>query len=139
MEKKLAARNVVTKIPSDLPLVPMDSLLIEQVVVNLLDNALKYTPKDAPIEISAKSENDRLVVEVADKGPGLPPEDLPHLFDKFYRGPQQGRTSGAGLGLSICKGFVQIHGGTIEAQNRPGGGAIFRFTIPLENNPAKSD
>jgi two-component system, OmpR family, sensor histidine kinase KdpD len=69
---------------------------------------------------------------VADKGPGLPEGDLPRLFDKFYRGPQQERTSGAGLGLSICKGFVQIHGGAIEARNRPDGGALFQFSLPLE-------
>jgi two-component system sensor histidine kinase KdpD len=112
----------------------MDSLLIEQVLVNLLDNSLKYTPPKSPIEISARGGKGQLVVEVADRGPGLPEEDLIHLFDKFYRGPQDGRTSGAGLGLSICKGFIQIHGGTITAQNRPGGGALFRLTLPLESN-----
>src|SRR5579872_3510121 len=134
LEKKLEGRSLATHIPPDLPLVPMDSLLIEQVVVNLLDNALKYTPKESPVEISARSEKNELIVEVADKGPGLPEGDLPRLFDKFYRGPQQGRTSGAGLGLSICKGFVQIHGGTIEARNRPNGGALFQFSLPLETS-----
>ena len=132
LEKKLEGRALTTHIQSDLPLVPMDSLLIEQVLVNLIDNSLKYTPPQSPIEISAKEEKGQLVVEVVDRGPGLPEEDLGHLFDKFYRGPQDGRTSGAGLGLSICKGFVQIHGGTITAQNRPGGGALFRLTLPLE-------
>jgi two-component system sensor histidine kinase KdpD len=132
LDKKAADRKLITHIPSDLPLVPMDSLLIEQVLVNLVDNALKYTPKDSPVEISAKSQDGSLEVEVADRGPGLPEADLPRLFEKFYRGPEQGRTAGAGLGLSICKGFVQIHGGTLSAKNRPGGGALFRFTIPLE-------
>jgi len=135
LEKKLEGRKIITHVPSDLPLVPMDSLLIEQVLVNLLDNALKYTSRESPIEISAIFDKERLAVEVADRGPGLPAEDLEHLFDKFYRGPQHGRTSGAGLGLSICKGFVQIHGGTISAENRPGGGALFRFTVPLDKNP----
>ncbi len=134
LEKKLEGRALTTHIPPDLPLVPMDSLLIEQVLVNLLDNSLKYTPPKSPIEISARGGKGQLVVEVADRGPGLPEEDLIHLFDKFYRGPQDGRTSGAGLGLSICKGFIQIHGGTITAQNRPGGGALFRLTLPLESN-----
>lgn len=132
LDKKAADRKLTTQIPPDLPLVPMDSLLIEQVLVNLVDNALKYTPKDSPVEISAKAQDGSLEVAVADRGPGLPEADLLRLFDKFYRGPDQGRTSGAGLGLSICKGFVQIHGGTIEAKNRPGGGALFRFFIPLE-------
>jgi two-component system sensor histidine kinase KdpD len=114
----------------------MDSLLIEQVLVNLVDNALKYTPADSPVEITANMGDGFLEVEVSDHGPGLPEADLPRLFDKFYRGPEQGRASGAGLGLSICKGFVQIHGGAIEAKNRPGGGAVFRFTIPLEAKDA---
>jgi len=135
LEKKLEGRALMTHIAPDLPLVPMDSLLIEQVLVNLLDNALKYTPRESSVEISAREEENQLVVEVADRGPGLPETDLPRLFDKFYRGPEQIRTSGAGLGLSICKGFVQIHGGTIEAQNRTGGGALFRFALPLADNP----
>jgi two-component system sensor histidine kinase KdpD len=113
----------------------MDSLLIEQVVVNLLDNAFKYTPLGQPIDVSVRQEKGHLVVEVTDQGPGLPEEDLGRLFEKFYRGPQNGRTTGAGLGLSICKGFVEIHGGTITAENRPGGGALFRFTIPLAESP----
>jgi len=132
LEKKLQGRKLTTHIPANLSLVPMDSLLIEQVVVNLLDNALKYTPKESPIEILIREEGEQLVVEVADRGPGLPEYGLEHLFDKFYRGPQHGRNSGAGLGLSICKGFVQIHGGNIKAQNRPDGGALFLFSIPLE-------
>ncbi|HVZ79754.1 MAG TPA: sensor histidine kinase KdpD [bacterium] len=132
LDKKASARKITTRIPPDLPLVPMDSLLIEQVLVNLVDNALKYTPPDSPVEIIAGVGEGFLEIEVADRGPGLPEADLPRLFEKFYRGPEQGRAAGAGLGLSICKGFVQIHGGSIEARNRPGGGAVFRFTLPLE-------
>ncbi|HEY5040212.1 MAG TPA: sensor histidine kinase KdpD [bacterium] len=130
LEEKLKGRKLTTHIPPDLPLVPMDGLLIEQVLVNLLDNALKYTPEGSPLEISASVQKGRLEVEVADQGPGLPAEDLEKLFDKFYRGPQKEK-SGAGLGLSICKGIVQIHGGEITAENRPGGGSLFRFTVPL--------
>ncbi len=135
LDKKSQSRPLHTQIPHDLPLVPMDSLLIEQVVVNLLDNAFKYTPLGQPIDVSVRQEKGHLVVEVTDQGPGLPEEDLGRLFEKFYRGPQNGRTTGAGLGLSICKGFVEIHGGTITAENRPGGGALFRFTIPLAESP----
>jgi len=109
----------------------MDALLIEQVLVNLLDNALKYTHDGTPIDISAGTKDNRLVVEVADRGPGIPEADLPRLFEKFYRGPQKETKSGAGLGLSICKGIIEIHGGTISAENGPEGGALFRFTLPL--------
>lgn len=137
VEDRLKERSLVTQIPPELPLVPMDALLVEQVLVNLLDNALKYTPEGSALEVSASARDGRLVVEVADRGPGVPAGDLLRLFDKFYRGPQDEKRSGAGLGLSICKGVVEIHGGTIEAQNRPGGGAVFRFTIPLET--AKPD
>jgi two-component system, OmpR family, sensor histidine kinase KdpD len=136
LEGKLGARPLNTHVPADLPLVPMDGLLVEQVLVNLLDNALKYTPAGSPIDISASLEGKQLWIEVADRGAGVPPEDLPKLFEKFYRGPQAENKSGAGLGLSICKGFIEIHGGTILAENRPGGGLSFRFSIPLQAPPA---
>jgi len=131
LDKKLEGRKITTNIPAHLPMVSMDGLLIEQVLVNLLDNVLKYTPAGTPVDISASVESSYLVIQVADRGPGIPEEDLDRIFDKFNRGQQAGRASGAGLGLSICKGFVQIHGGTIRAQNRPGGGAIFEFSLPL--------
>jgi two-component system, OmpR family, sensor histidine kinase KdpD len=138
VEERLGARSLTTQIAPDLPLVPMDALLIEQVLVNLLDNALKYTPEGGPIDISAEIRDNRLVVEVADRGPGIPEADLPRLFDKFYRGPQKETKSGAGLGLSICKGIIDIHGGTISAENGPGGGSLFRFTIPLAETKKES-
>lgn len=131
VEGKLAGRTLNIDVPEDLPMVPMDGLLIEQVLVNLLDNALKYTPEKSPLEIEAKLENEQLVISVKDRGPGIPEADLFRLFEKFYRGPQKETRGGAGLGLSICKGFVEIHGGEIWAENREGGGAIFRFTLPL--------
>ncbi len=137
LDRKTQGRVIKTRIPPDLPLVPMDSLLIEQVLVNLLDNALKYTPGNEPIGISAELEKGRLKVEVADQGPGLPEGDLGRIFEKFYRGPQNGKTTGAGLGLSICKGFVEIHGGIITAENRPGGGSLFRFTLPIPPSALK--
>ncbi len=139
VEDRLGGRALLTHVPPDLPLVPMDALLIEQVLVNLLDNALKYTPEKSSLEITTEVRDGLWRVEVADRGPGLPEADLPRLFDKFYRGPETAHKSGAGLGLSICKGIIEIHGGGITAQNRPGGGAVFRFTIPLGNNPAKPD
>ncbi len=137
LEKKLKGRDLHTRIAPDLPLIPMDGLLIEQVVVNLLENALKYTPEGSPITISADLRGKELIVQVADKGPGLQDGDPARLFDKFYQGPQKEKKGGAGLGLSICKGIVEIHGGTIEALDNPGGGALFRFTIPLRGEVVK--
>jgi two-component system sensor histidine kinase KdpD len=131
---RLRRRVVTTKIPADLPLVPLDPVLIEQVVINLLDNALKYTPEESPIEISATIEDGGVVVEVADRGPGLPAGDELRVFDKFYRsGDQAGR--GSGLGLAICRGIVEVHGGRIRAENRPDGGVAFRFTLPVKETP----
>ncbi len=127
----LARHHVTTEVQPDLPFVPMDELLIEQVLVNLLDNASKYAPAGSTIEVRAATDGDRLVLEVADRGPGLPPGDLQRVFEKFYRGDKAARGAGAGLGLAICKGIVELHGGTIVAENRVGGGAAFRFTLPL--------
>jgi two-component system sensor histidine kinase KdpD len=125
---------VTTRLPEDLPLVPIDDTLIEQVFVNLLDNVLKYTPTGSPIEVAAWASEEGVTVEVADRGPGLGPGEEGHVFEKFYRGhPAAGR--GAGLGLAICRGFVEAHGGRIWAENRPDGGAAFRFTLPLIGTP----
>jgi two-component system, OmpR family, sensor histidine kinase KdpD len=128
--KQLANRRVTTKVPSDLPLVPMDDVLVEQVLVNLLDNALKYTPAGSPIEVIATATDENLTIEIADHGPGLPRGEEDRVFEKFYRGEPVG-ARGAGLGLAICRGIVRAHGGRIWAQNLPGGGVAFLFTLPL--------
>jgi two-component system sensor histidine kinase KdpD len=135
MEKYLGARQVMIDLPPDLPLVPLDPLLIEQVLINLLDNATKYTPEASPIEITAFVENRVLHVVVADRGPGFAPGEETRVFDKFYRGQEAGTRSGAGLGLAIARGIVEAHGGLIAAEGRPGGGALFRFTLPLAAEP----
>lgn len=134
MEKRLADHPVSVNLPDDLPLVPFDSALIEQVLVNLLDNAAKYTPPGSLIELSASRNDQNVRVEVADRGPGLQPGDEQRIFDKFYRA-RPTPTRGAGLGLSICRAIVEIHGGRIWAENRPGGGARFCFTLPLGGEP----
>ena len=121
--------------PPDLPLVAMDDVLIEQVLVNLLDNAVKHTPPGSAIRILATATEGRVTVEVADDGPGLPPGEEDRVFEKFYQaGP--GRGSGAGLGLAICRGIVEAHGGRIWAQNLPEGGVAFLFTLPAADAPA---
>ena len=131
--KELTGRRVDTHVPRDLPLVPIDDVLIEQVLVNLLDNAVKYTPASSPIRILATSTDEAVTVEVADRGPGLPRGDEDRVFEKFYRGLPGGR--GAGLGLAISQGIVKAHGGHIWAQNLPEGGVAFLFTLPLAGKP----
>jgi two-component system sensor histidine kinase KdpD len=130
----LADHPVHVSLPEDMPLVPFDSLLIGQVFVNLLENAAKYTPPGTPIEIAAIVNKKEVTVEVADRGPGLPPGEEEHIFDKFYRASPQ-TAHGIGLGLTICRSIIEAHGGHVWAENRAGGGSVFRFTLPIDGNP----
>ena len=130
-DDRLRDRTVVTDLPDDLPLVSCDAVLIDQVLLNLLDNALKYTPPDSPIEISARAVEGAVQVDIADRGPGVPPGAEERVFDKFYRAQPAQSGGGVGLGLSICRAAVTAHGGRIWVENRPGGGARFSFTLPL--------
>ena len=134
MDAALDDHPLKTNLPDDLPLVPIDSILIELVLVNLLENAVKYTPAGATIELSARAGPDQIVVEVADQGAGIPAGEEERIFEKFYR-TRPATTGGVGLGLTICKAIVEVHGGRIWADNRPGGGAVFHFTLPLEGEP----
>ena len=136
LERRLRDHVLQTKIPPDLPLVRVDGVLLEQVVINLVENALKYAPLGTPIDLTASAGDREVVVEVADRGPGLPPGEEGRIFEKFYR-LQPDREGGVGLGLTICRGIVEAHGGRIWAENRSGRGALFRFTIPVtERQPA---
>jgi two-component system sensor histidine kinase KdpD len=134
MEKRLGDRPMAIRVPADLPLVRIDGVLIEQVLINLLDNGLKYTPVGRGIDISASASDAAVLVEVADRGPGFAPGEEERVFDKFYRG-QTAESRGVGLGLAICRAIVEAHGGKIWAENRPGGGAAFRFTLPAKEAP----
>nr|MBK7069468.1 hypothetical protein [Deltaproteobacteria bacterium] len=120
---------MTTRLAEGMPLLSVDPLLIEQVLVNLLENAAKYTPAGTAIEVNASWDEALVTIEVADRGLGLPEEALEKVFEKFYRGPHVG-IGGVGLGLPICKGMVEAHGGSIEVFNREGGGAVFRLTLP---------
>jgi two-component system sensor histidine kinase KdpD len=131
LERRLPNRSLTTEVPPDMPLVSIDFVLMERVLVNLLDNALKYSPSDRPIELAARVEGSEVRFEVADRGPGVSPIDLPRMFDKFYRVQQPRSVSGTGLGLSICKGIVEAHGGRIWAENRDGGGILVSVALPL--------
>jgi two-component system sensor histidine kinase KdpD len=112
----------------------MDFTLMEQVLVNLLDNACSYTPPGAPIEIRSEYEEKSLLISITDRGPGIPEEDLERIFDKFYRVPGTA-TGGTGLGLSICRGLVEAHGGALTAENAPIGGARFMIFLPIGAPP----
>jgi two-component system sensor histidine kinase KdpD len=131
---RLEGRPLRNGIPADLPLVAVDPVLIEQVLVNLLENAVRYTPAGTPIGLSVTRAGDQMQVEVFDEGAGLAPGVEGRVFEKFFRGPGAG-PGGSGLGLAICRGIVAAHGGSITAGNRAEGGASFRFTLPLEGQP----
>ena len=134
LSKRLATHPIEIRLPDSILMVPMESALIEQVLVNLLDNAAKYSDPQAPIEIEVKAEGGMAVFSVSDRGRGIALEDLSRVFEKFERGkPEEIRgIRGTGLGLSICKAIIEAHGGTIQAIPREGGGTIFQFTLPLE-------
>lgn len=135
LERSLEGRTVDTHVPDDLPLVPFDALLIEQVLVNLIENAVKYTPAGGEIAISAFADAKEMTVDVSDRGPGIPPGDETRVFEKFQRLEGGAPRGGVGLGLTICRGIVTAHGGTITVFSRDGGGATFRFTLPIEGEP----
>jgi two-component system, OmpR family, sensor histidine kinase KdpD len=109
----------------------MDFVLMVQVLVNLLDNAIKYSSPTSPIDVHARAAGANLEITVADRGVGIPPSDLTRVFDKFYRVERPGGVRGTGLGLAICKGIIEAHNGNIKAENRQGGGTIITLTLPL--------
>lgn len=134
LERYLNDHPITIQLAPDLPLVPMDGMMIEQVFINLLENVIKYTAGGSPIDISARATDIEVIVDVADRGPGFLPEDVAQIFDKFYRA-QPSTHGGAGLGLAICRAIIEAHGGRIWAENRPGGGAVFCFTLPVGEAP----
>ena len=135
LQKRLEGRAVSVKLPPAMPLVYVDAVMIEQVLVNLLENAARYTPQGSPLEIAAEIAPYTVTISVADCGPGIPKGQEERLFEKFYRGQREGAQSGVGLGLTICRAIVEAHGGYIRAKNRVSGGALFWFVLPLEQSP----
>ena len=134
-EQILKKHQVQVSIAQDLPLIEIDATLIARVLVNLLENAAKYTPAASNVTLSAAVVGDELSVSVADTGPGLPAGREDEIFEKFTRGSRESNTRGVGLGLTICRAIVESHRGKIIARNQPGGGAIFTFTLPLGSPP----
>jgi K+-sensing histidine kinase KdpD len=143
VERRLGGREVRTDVPADLPLVYVDAVAIEQVLVNLVDNAVEHTPAGGPVEVAARAVGAGVELEVADRGPGLPAGAEARVFEKFFRARAGagagGSGRGIGLGLAICKGIVEAHGGRMSAENRAGGGAVFRITLPRTGTPPQVD
>jgi len=135
MKKRLEGRLVSVKLPSGIPMIYVDAVMVEQVLINLLENILRYTPDKSPVEIMAEASSFTVEISVADQGPGIPKGLENNLFEKFYRVRHEAAQSGVGLGLAICKAIIEAHGGSIQAQNRPTGGAVFSFMIPLDHAP----
>ena len=132
-----AEHSIVVEIPGDLPPVLLDYVQIDQVLSNIVENATRYTPPGGEIQISARADRGELRVEVADRGPGVPAAAFPRLFDSFYRvDGKDAWPKGTGLGLAVARGLVEAHGGRIWAENRPGGGACFAFTLPVGSSEA---
>jgi two-component system sensor histidine kinase KdpD len=128
----LADRPVIVEAADSLPELSLDTTQLEGVIANLLENASKYTPAESPLRLSATMVEGGIELRVEDEGPGIPPEDLDRIFEKFVRGSRlSASVPGTGLGLAICRGIVRANGGRIRAENRAEGGASFRVWLPL--------
>jgi two-component system sensor histidine kinase KdpD len=134
IEKDMAHHQLAVEVAQGLPLARLDFVLMQQVLTNLLLNAAAHTPPGTRVQVRAATRDETLVLTVADNGPGLPAEALPHIFDKFYRAPAA-RAGGTGLGLAIVKGFVEAQGGRVQGENQPSGGAVFTVSLPVSKPP----
>ena len=128
--ESINGRDIRLDVPEEIPLALVDHTLVEQAVAKLLANAGSHTPSRLPIEIDAEYKDDRLLISVSDRGPGVPIDGAERLFEKFYRSDDR-KTGGLGLGLSIARGLIEAHGGKLTAENRDGGGARFIITLPV--------
>ena len=135
MEERLAGRSVQVVIQPGMPLVSADFVLVVHVLINLLDNALKYSPPSSPLEVRAQAVGTDVRLAIMDRGIGIPKGDLERVFDKFYRVQRPEQVTGTGLGLAICKGIIEAHGGRIWAEERPGGGTCLQITLPAAVQP----
>jgi two-component system, OmpR family, sensor histidine kinase KdpD len=136
MRPLLRDRAVAVEVAEELPRIPMDRALVHRVLRHLIENAAKYSPQGSPIEVSAAKDEHRLLVTVADRGPGIEPAEQPFVFDKFFRGrKQRTQAAGTGMGLAIAKAILEAHGGGIELKSRAGEGTRFTFWLPLDGTP----
>lgn len=135
VEKELDVHPINTYLPETLPLIWVDSVLLEQVVVNLLENAIKYTPPSSPIDIKADFSSQYITVTISDYGIGIPSSLENKIFDKFFRLEHETQQNGVGLGLSLCRSIIDMHGGTIQLKQVPNKGAVFVITLPILQSP----
>ena len=141
LHDRLSAHILMVDIAADLPLLRIDAILIEQALTNLVENAARHTPAGTAVRVSAARRGDEVIVSVEDRGPGIAERDLEQVFAKFHRGgsehaAQEHAGTGVGLGLAICRAVVGLHGGRVWVERPAGGGAAFRFTLPVEDAPA---
>jgi len=134
LEGTLEVHRIITEVPPDLPPVRADYNRLERILLNLLSNALKYSPADTPVRIRAQSRGNEVVISVTDQGRGIPPDDLPKLFQRFYRTTAERRAEGIGLGLYITRMLVEAHGGRIWVESEAGKGSTFSFTLPIDTD-----
>jgi len=139
LDKYLQDRPVRTTLPDNLPLLWIDAVLMEQVVLNLIENAVKYTPPGSPIDIGAQLLADGFRLTVADYGTGIAKGQEQRIFDKFFRGHVESQHNGVGLGLALCRTIVEAHGGSIKTINMAGKGAMFIIELPLHEAPEVSE
>lgn len=135
LQSRLEHHRVTVEFPDDLPLIRVDAPLIALVLSNLLENAARHTPRDTTVHVHARQSGNEIEVCVDDFGPGLDERNIEQLFDKFHQRRQEGSGAGIGLGLAICRAIIDLHGGRIQAEPLPGGGARFRFYLPVEQAP----
>jgi two-component system sensor histidine kinase KdpD len=126
-------------IPDNLPYILVDPGLIVQAFINILDNSFKYSPPESSVDITAELRGEQVEIAIIDHGPGIPPEDLERVFDKFYRLQRPNSVAGTGLGLSIVRGIIEAHGGTVNAANNPNGGTIIRLVLPVKTHKTGSE
>ena len=128
------AKRIILELASSdaLPPVPCDPDRIVQVLANLLDNALKFTPEGGRVRVELAHEDGSVVVRVHDTGPGIPSDEIDRVFERFFKGDRARSSAGSGLGLAIVKHLVQLHGGRVWAANAPGGGAVVGFALPCD-------
>lgn len=136
LERLLDQRSINIRLADDLPLLWVDAVLLQQVLTNLIENTIKYTPAGSPIDIAADRADGGLCLEIADRGPGLPAGVEERVFEKFFRVDAESARSGTGLGLALCRAVIEAHGGRIAAANRPEGGAVFTLWLPVHEPPA---
>jgi two-component system sensor histidine kinase KdpD len=139
LERQLEGRSVRTDVPEEVPFAAFDPVLIEQVMINLIENVIRHAGPASPVDIAARLHQDGILVEVADRGGGVRPGDEERVFDKLYRGRGDCGDGGTGLGLTICRAIVAAHDGRIWLENRPAGGAIVRFTLPIRSPASDLD